>query len=61
MKPGVIIALLLSITSFSTAAMLFLDAPRKSSIKRFTPLAPIEIKWGEGSEAGVPETSFHTQ
>lgn len=58
MKPSFIIALLLSITSFSTAAMLFLDAPRKSSIKRVIPQFPIEIKWGEGSEAGVPEAAI---
>lgn len=61
MKPSFIIALLLSITSFSTAAMLFLDAPRKSSIKRVIPPFPIEIKWGEGSEAGVPETPLPKQ
>jgi hypothetical protein len=51
------IALLLSITSFSTAAMLFLDSPRTSTLTRVMPQSPLEIKWGEGSEAGVPEAT----
>jgi hypothetical protein len=55
MKPSFIIAILLSITSIRTAAMLFLDPPRKSSIQRVIAPLPFEIKWGEGSEAGVPE------
>jgi len=55
MKPRLIIALMLSIASISTASILFLDAPSKSSIKRATSQPTIEIKWGEGSEAGVPE------
>jgi hypothetical protein len=57
MKPSLMIALLLSITSFSTAAMLFLDSPRTSTLTRVMPQSPLEIKWGEGSEAGVPEAT----
>jgi hypothetical protein len=59
MKPSFIIALILSVSSFSTAAMLFWDSPAKSSSKRTTPPSLIEIKWGEGSEAGVPDTALH--
>ena len=55
MRPGFVIALLLSAASISTASMLFLETPPKSSIKRSLPQSPIEIKWGEGSEAGVPD------
>ncbi len=58
MKPSFVIALLLSITSISTDAILFLDTPRKSSIQRVIPSFPVEIKWGEGSEAGVPEAAL---
>jgi hypothetical protein len=52
-----IIAWLLSIASFSTAAVLFLDTAPKTSSARTTPQSPVEMKWGEGSEAGVPDTT----
>lgn len=55
MRPRFIVALLLSIASISTAAMLFWDVPTKSPSLRNALQSPIEIKWGEGSEAGVPE------
>lgn len=57
MRPRLIIALMLSIASISTASILFLDRPSNSSTKRATSLPSIEIKWGEGSEAGVPEAA----
>lgn len=57
MRPRLIIALMLSIASISTASILFLDAPSKSSMMRTTSLPSIEIKWGEGSEAGAPEAA----
>ena len=49
------IALLLTVASISSAAMIFWDKPTKSSLKRFELPSAIEIKWGEGSEAGVPD------
>jgi len=57
MRPRFIIALLLSIASISTASILFWDTPTKSSSTRNTLQSPIDIKWGEGSEAGVPEAA----
>lgn len=54
MKPRFLIPLLVFVASISTASMLFLDTPPKSSIKRAVPESLIEIKWGEGSEAGTP-------
>lgn len=57
MRSRLIIALMLSIASISTASILFLDGPSKSSSKRVLPPSSIEIKWGEGSEAGVPEAA----
>jgi hypothetical protein len=59
MRPSLIIALFLSIASFSTAAMLFWDAPQKASSTRTTQPSAVEIKWGEGSEAGVPDATTH--
>ena len=55
MKPSFLIALLLSISSLSTAAMLFWTENPKSSSKRTTAPSSVEIRWGEGSEAGAPE------
>jgi hypothetical protein len=49
MKPSLIIALVLSISSFSSAAMLFWDNAHKTTSKKMTPPSSIEIKWGEGS------------
>ena len=57
MKPRFLIPLLVFTASISTASMLFLDKTPKSSIKRVMPESPIEIKWGEGSEAGTPEAA----
>ncbi|BDU57100.1 hypothetical protein LMORI2_00820 [Limnohabitans sp. MORI2] len=55
MKPRILIAIFFTLASISSAAMLFLDKPNKS-LRRANELAnTIEIKWGEGSEAGVPE------
>jgi hypothetical protein len=52
MKLSVIIAVLLSITSLSSAAILFWDTSPQLIAKKFVPESSIEIKWGEGSEAG---------
>ncbi len=43
------------IAVLSSAAMLFLHQPGNTSIHRFMPRSTIQIEWGEGSEAGVPE------
>lgn len=59
MRPGFFIILLLSIASISTASMLFWDQPKPSFSLRATPHLPITIKWGEGSEAGVPDAALH--
>jgi hypothetical protein len=59
MKPRLIVALLLSIASICTASMLFLDSPPQASRVRSSPSTSIDIKWGEGSEAGTPDTALH--
>jgi hypothetical protein len=56
MKPRFILLLLLSIASISSASMLFLDRPTKPLSLRVTSPSSIEIKWGEGSEAGTPDS-----
>lgn len=58
MRPRMLIATLLAIASISSAAVLFLEKSDKSAIKRIEPQNAIEIKWGEGSEAGVPEAGI---
>jgi hypothetical protein len=50
-----IIGLLLSIASISAAAKLFLDGPPKSSSKQAVPQNSVDMKWGEGQEAGSPD------
>lgn len=55
MNPRLIIALLASVASISAASILFLHAPSHAFSKRSAPQPTIEVKWGEGSEAGVPE------
>lgn len=57
MKPRFILIALLSIASISSASMLFLDSPKKPSILRGTSANTIDIKWGEGSEAGTPDAA----
>lgn len=57
MKPRFIIALVVSIASISSASILFLDSPSKSVAKVVGTTPTVEIKWGEGSEAGVPEAA----
>ncbi|WP_146183352.1 hypothetical protein [Limnohabitans sp. JirII-29] len=56
-KPSILIALLLSIASISTASMLFLRGSPTSSNYRTAAQAPIDFRWGEGSEAGVPDSA----
>lgn len=58
MKPRFIIALVVSIASISSASILFLDMPSKSLAKGVGNSTSVEIKWGEGSEAGVPEAAL---
>jgi hypothetical protein len=55
MKPRFILAVFLSVASLSSASILFLDRPQKSSILRGSSPTSIAIKWGEGSEAGTPD------
>jgi hypothetical protein len=57
MKPSFLIALLLSIASMSTASMLFLQGPSTSSSNRAAFQPSIDFRWGEGSEAGVPDSA----
>lgn len=61
MKPRLIIALLASVASISTASILFLDGSSQSQAKVVGGQTAIEIKWGEGSEAGVPEAATTAQ
>jgi len=57
MKPSSIIAIILAVSSFSTAAMLFWDGPTKLTSKTSTRPNSVEIKWGEGSEADAPDST----
>jgi hypothetical protein len=59
MRPTFIIVLLLSIASMSTASMLFWNGSPKATSKRSTTQPTIDIKWGEGSEAGSPEAAIY--
>jgi hypothetical protein len=59
MRLRLFIALFLSLGSISTAAMLFWDDASKPSSKKTAPQSSVEIKWGEGSEAGVPDAAVH--
>jgi hypothetical protein len=43
----------------STATMLFLNDASNATNKRTTPTPSVFIKWGEGSEAGVPDIAIH--
>ena len=56
MKPRFILVMLLSIASISSASMLFLENPKKSSRLRSVSSTSVDFKWGEGSEAGMPDT-----
>jgi len=59
MKPSFIIVMLITVASICATSVLFLDAPPKYTQQK--PMAPssIEIKWGEGSEAGVPSSALN--
>ena len=57
MKPRLILVVLLLIASISSASMLFLESPKRSSVLRSTSPNLIDIKWGEGSEAGTPDAA----
>jgi len=59
MRPSFFIALLLSIASISTTAALFWNSSAKPSNQRTAPPSSVEIKWGEGSEAGTPDAEIH--
>jgi hypothetical protein len=59
MRPGFIIAVALSIASICSASMLFLDGSSKSPNKTLGSLPTVDMKWGEGSEAGVPATAVN--
>jgi hypothetical protein len=51
------IAMLLFIANFSTTAVLLSGNYSVSPTRKNTSLRSIDIKWGEGSEGGAPETS----
>lgn len=60
MKPSFFITLiLLSVAGISTASILFLDGAPKPSTPRSSTPAAVEIKWGEGSEAGTPSNAVN--
>ena len=59
MKPSFVIMLVLSIASISTASVLFLDAPPRYAAQKPTVPSSVEIKWGEGSEVGVPSSAVN--
>jgi hypothetical protein len=49
------IAMLLFIANFSTTAVLLSGNYLASPTRTNTSLRSVDIKWGEGSEAGAPE------
>ena len=51
------IAMLLFIANFSTTAVLLSGNYSVSPTGKNTSLPSIDIKWGEGSEVGAPETN----
>lgn len=51
------IVIILFIANISTVAILFSGASLKSSAIKITPVSSTNIKWGEGSEAGAPEST----
>jgi hypothetical protein len=59
MKPSFVIMLVLSIASISTASVLFLDAPPRHAAQKLTVPSSVKIKWGEGSEVGVPSSAVN--
>jgi hypothetical protein len=59
MRPSFIIVVLLSVASICSATLLFWNEAPKSSSKRTTAPSAVEIKWGEGSEAGSPDAVVH--
>lgn len=54
MRPSLIIAIVISIVSIFLASWIFLDKPSKYSQKTPSTPSKIEIRWGEGSEADMP-------
>ena len=62
MKTRFIVALLLVLATLMTAAILFSGRSANVPVKHSTPPPTIDIKWGEGSEAGTPDgAQRHTQ
>ena len=57
MKPRHIIISAVSIATIFATAVIFLDTPSDYSKPKFKAPPSIEIKWGEGSEAGVPSAA----
>lgn len=53
------IAITLFIASLITTVVLFSGISTKSHTRKITPPHSIDIKWGEGSEAGVPDSTSH--
>ena len=51
--------ILLSVVGMSTASVLVMNgAPKTSKIKAPQSQSGVEIKWGEGSEAGTPSNAL---
>ena len=51
----ILFAMLLFIANLSTTAVLFSGASLKPSAIRGSAASSVNIKWGEGSEAGAPD------
>jgi hypothetical protein len=55
MKPSQIISLIVIFTITTTASVFFLRDTSNVSNNKSVPSPKVEFKWGEGSEAGVPD------
>lgn len=54
-----VISIFLSIIGICTASVLILKGPSKVTDPKYIKSTPtIEIKWGEGSEAGIPDAAI---
>ena len=51
------IAMLLFIANFSTTVVLLSGNYLASPTRTYTSLRSVDIKWGEGSEVGAPESA----
>ena len=57
MKPSQIISLIVIFTISTTASVFFLRDASNTAMKKSFTTPKVEFKWGEGSEAGVPDAA----